>query len=530
MALHNYVVSKYVSGTNKSDIELDINQLLDNGRYEIDDPKQLIAEYMFAAIENFIHPQYTLSDIRELLDIDGKHKLLICDYGDTDVVEMIIVKVDNKKQSYYYDIRGGFISRQIYSVKQIDDTNVGYLVSEHIINPYKDCDLIERCYHEYFRDLISAKRYCEGKMKYYSVEKGKPSSGYRISVVDVAEIDSSDWYKDNIAASRDIKDYNLNPEDYRYIEKISDLQKAIKADAYDDLSIEEQALVNFDIYKSLRDFISDDYLIFLDEGVDEASEDELEEIADTAIALALINASSEVEFKKIHDILGPNEYRVGALTDDIFNNHPNEGYIVLSRDGDMGWYPSCYAINEWEKAKGNSYFGKFQKNENDTLLCLREYHPELIADRLPMKKDVDKYETMYQETLSEERKKHSELYFEKAESGRLLACGDWYYEGVLSPKCMKDIAFFKNYGSHSFTDDECRALLSGEELVIENFRTQMGMEITIRGKLKDHASIYDGEPNVDFTRTDINGSRRKYLNAEMGINEPGLPESDEDGI
>ena len=59
MAIHNYVLSKYVSGTNRSDIELDINQLMDDGKYEIVNPKELIADYMFAALENFINPQYT---------------------------------------------------------------------------------------------------------------------------------------------------------------------------------------------------------------------------------------------------------------------------------------------------------------------------------------------------------------------------------------------------------------------------------------------------------------------------------------
>ena len=53
------------------------------------------------------------------------------------------------------------------------------------------------------------------------------------------------------------------------------------------------------------------------------------------------------------------------------------------------------------------------------------------------------------------------------------------------------------------------------------------MEITIRGKLKDCSSIYDSEPNIEFVRTDINGSRRRQLNMEMGIDEPGLPPVEE---
>ena len=211
MAIHNYVLSKYVSGTNKSDIELDINQLLDGDSYEVSDPKLLIAEYMFAALENFINPQYTVSDIRDLLDIDGKHKLSICDFVENGEIDAIIIKVNNRNQSYYYDLKGGFISRQIYTVKQIDDANVGYLVTEHIISPHPNCELIERCYKEYFRDLASAKRYRDGKMKHYVLAKGKSSSGYRISVIDVNEIENSAWYRLNIQAINYIKDYNLDP-------------------------------------------------------------------------------------------------------------------------------------------------------------------------------------------------------------------------------------------------------------------------------------------------------------------------------
>lgn len=529
MSLHNYVLSKYVSGTNKSDIELDVNQLMDDDSYEIENPKDLISDYMFAALENFINPQYTSHYIRDLLDVDGKHRLDVCDYSNNDVIDSVIIKVNNKKQSFYYDIKGGFVSRQIYTVKQIDDLNLGYLVTEHIINPFNDCELIERCYREVFRNLAEAKRYRDGKMKHYVLAQGKPSSGYRISVVDVTELESSEWYKSNIMAVNDIKAYNLDPEDYRYIANIEDVIKNIKADAYDDLSISDQALVNSDIFKSIRNFISDDYLVFLDEDIDTANEDEVEEIADTAIALALVNAKSEEDFKKIHEILGPNDYRVGALTDNIYNNHPDKGYIVISKDGDMGWYPECYFINEWEGAKGNPYYGKFQPNENNTLLCLREYHPELIVNRLPSKRDMVKYEAMYQEELSETRKLHKEMYFDVNDDYDDIVCGDWYYEGLLSNKCMKGISFLRDYGSHTFTEDECKKLLSGEELVIEGFITKMELEITIRGRLKDCSSIYDDELEIAFTRTDINGSRRRQLNMEMGIDEPGLPVID-DGV
>lgn len=528
MALQNYVLSKYVSGITKDDIELDIIQMSENDSYLIIAPKRLIAYDIFNSLENFLHPKYTENMIRSLLDTDGKYKLSTYDLGTSSVVESIILSVDNESQTYYYDLKGGLICRQIYNVSQMDDGDVGYLVTEHIVNPFKGCDLIERCYTPYFHDLFTARQYRSNRMKNYSVAKGTPNSGYRISVVNIHDIEQSNWYLTNLRVADSIKEYHLNPEDYRYIPDIEIVKNSILADSYDDLDLVEQAKVNRAIFDSLRDFIDSEFLFFLDDDIASADDEDVEEITDNAIILALVNAKTQEDFQKVHDILGPNEYRIGALTDDIYNNHPDAGYIVVSKDGDLGWYASCYAINEWDGSIGNPFHGVFQPNENDVLYCFREFHPEVIADRLPKKIDVQYYDDLYQKELADSRRLHPELEFDYNEDGDEVVFGTWYYEGLLSSKHIDDICFFRDYGSHVFTEEECRILLSGEELVIEHFVTKMDFEITIRGKLKDCSSIFDEESQIVFTRTDINASKRKSLNAEFGFEEPGLPPVDID--
>ena len=526
MAVLTYVLSKYISGLNKDDIELDINQLTDNNEYYVIAPKRLIASDIYDSLENILHPQYTMEMIRNLLDIDGKYELSVYEANYITNASSVILTVDNRHNTFYYDVRSDFICRQIYIIQEIEFANVRYLVTEHIINPSKGCDLIERCYKPYFNDVFSARQYMNKRNRNYTVAKGTPNSGYKLSIVDVNLIEKSDWYHTNLRIAESIREFHLDPEEYRYIPDIDMVESSILADAYDDLDISAQAKVNLDIYYAIRDYIDSEFLFFLDDDITVAAEDEIEEITDNAIVLALVNAKSEEDFYKIHEILGPNEYRIGALTDDIYNNHPDTGYIVVSKDGDLGWYASCYAINEWEGSVDSPFHGVFQPNENDTLYCFREYHPELIVDRLPKKSDVQYYEDLYQTECAEIRKLHPELAFDRNEDGDEVVFGTWYYEGVLSNKHIDDVCFLRDYGSHKFTKEECITLLSGEELTIEHFVTKMDFEITIRGKLKDCSSMFDEEVQIAFTRTDINANKRKNLNAEFGFEEPGLPPMD----
>lgn len=526
--VRNYITSKYLSGTTKSNIELSVTQLKDNGLYEISDPVSFLSSDIFVCIQDYIHPRYTVDDIKTMLLRDGKYFLQT--YILDDDTDSVVLVVDNSHNCYYYDLRCGFISRQIYNIKQIDDENVGYLVTEHLIKPFDGCKLIERCYVPYFKELRDAEQYQSAKMRHYVHDKGTSDSGFRISVIDTVEIIKSDWYNMNLQAMENINKYQLNPEDYRYIDDIKDVLAAVKADSYDDLSIEEQASLNMDIYNKLYDYIPLDYRVFIDDDLEQMSDDEFEDIADRAIVLSLVNADSEETFNKIHELLGPNEYRVGAITDDIYNDNAGKGYIVMCRDGEMGYYSECYCINEWEGAKGNPFYGKFMKNENDTLLCLREYHPELIVGRLPRKDDIAEFEKAYLSECAIKRQAHTEMTFDLDDEFEPIVIGTWYPKGLQSPDKYDNITFYRDYGSHTFTTDECRTLLNGEELVIKNFKTKSDSVITIRGILYDCTSDFDDEMIVRFVRTDIDIKRRRALNAGMGIEEPNLPVANDTGM
>lgn len=525
MSLCTFVLSKYLSGVG-DELELDINQLSDESDYEIFDVKNFIADRIFDCIEDYIDFKYDLESIRKLLGKSGKYKLKLMDNSGNSSVSQVIIMVDNEKEIYYYDLKGEFSARQVFQISHIEEDDVGYLVSEHLINPFPGCSLIERCYKPYFDDIATARRYYNNRMKDYETEHGTASSGYRIMVVSKSAIEESDWYTANLKAMELVDTYNLDAEDYRYLTTMSDVIESITVDAYDELPLEEQCEINRGIYNLMRQYLDDDTCCQLDDDIEKVGPEDVESIADLAIILALVQAKDEETFKKIHEVLGPNEYRIGALTDDIYNDHPDKGYILCSADGDLSWFEDCYALNEWDGAKNSQYYGKFMKNENDVLLCFREYHPELIVSELPSQLEFSKYNRMYRAELSYERAKHKEMRFGTGENGKAVAIGDWYMRGLNDDKVSKNTRFPVMYNKYEFSEDQCRKLLSGEELVIENYVTKMGDEVMIRGKLRDVAGPFDDGPRIEFARTDIGSQKRMKLNREFQIEEPGLPSSD----
>lgn len=524
MAVHAYVLSKYMSGLSPGDTELDIRQMERGGSYVIDDYVSFIAGDMYCAVNQFLHPDYSEGFILGLFSKNGVYRLAPYSDHEDSVVKSIRVGVDNEKHLYYCDLQGDFTSRQIYEVCFIDDNDVGYLVTEHIIHPAKGCSLIERCYEPYFTDIRSARQYRDMCMQSYVNVRGMPGSGFRLTVVSRDATDCSGWYHMNLQVQSDIELYNLDPEDYRYLPDIRSVCSAIMADAYDDLEPEEQAEANIHIFDVVKPYVPQDYLVFLEDEADRADPCDLEEIADHALTLALVHAPSGDAFQKIHEGLGPYEYRVGSLTDDIYNTNPDSGYIIVTKDGDFGWYPSCYAVNEWPGAAGNPWFGKFQPNENNTLLCLREFHPELVADTLPKRADIKKYDAMYRVETAKKRMLHNEMFFKANQDKDMVCIGTWYPDGPEADNMITKAMFFRDYGSHSFTDDECRNLLSGEEITVENYKTKMGMQTKIRGRLMDVSGMFDTEQRIDFVRTDINANKRRRMNVDLGgFEEPGLP-------
>lgn len=521
--LSNFVLSKRIAGTSRDDAELDITQLAEGDDYEISDPKRLIASYMHMCLGNYIDAGYSVAFIRKLLDKSGVYRL-----RSLEEEQQVYIIVNNRDKKYQYDIYGEYTVRHIFYIKEYDTDDIIYVAAEHIANPEPDCDLIMRCYRPYFETAGAAQRYCNRNMAKYHIEKGAPSSGYKVLVKDKAKTDDSLWYKKNIKAAKYIVKYELDAEDYRYIVDLDDVLSAVFADAYDDLPDNERAFVDRNIYNSIRDYISADSCYSIDEMIDVTTGDDLSDMVDVAMLLALSQAEDEATFYKIHELLGPNEYRVGAITDEIYNAHPEQGYIMISKDGQLGWFPPTDGfLNDWDGASSSPFYKKLQPNENDTLLCLREFHPDLFVDSLPTPMELDKCRHMYALHMAEQRRQHPEFVFKK-DGDTTYGCGTWYPRGVMDAKCYPDVMFPIEYGSHTFSEQECKDLLSGEEIVVEHYMTKMGIESTIRGKLKEVMSMFDDDSTFEFTRTDIDAKQRASLNAEFGIQEPGLPGSNDE--
>lgn len=522
MAVHSYVLSKYMELTGKDRLQLDVNQMKEHGSYVIADPKSLIAFDMFTALESMIDSRYSEDAFRRLLDKDGRYRIALFDENDKSL--SVVISADQSKDRYFYELSGAVSVRQVYYVSRIRDENVRYLVSEHIIGPEPGVGLIERCYRPYFQELYPAERYRSLKMNHYSVERGSSASGFRLFVVDVDVIEASAWYQDNMDIARQIKEYDLDAEDYRYMPSVADIFSAIRAQAYDSLPAKEQAKINREIYDLMREYIPEDDLPFLDEDMGQASDAGTEQVTDRAIAMAIANAADKETFQAVHEDIGSYGYRIGALTDAIFNEHPDEGFILAGTNGELRWYEECYFIGVWEPAKGNPYFGKFQLNENNTLLSFREFRPDLYVDSFPDDGVLKYWREKYLEHTAAARGRHDEMRYRVEPDGREIVMGDWYFQGLSSKKVAPDIWFYRNYGSHKFTEEECKRLLSGEELVIDRFISKADLETTIRGKLHDCSSPYDENLTIAFVRTDINVSKeRLMLDAELGITEAGLP-------
>lgn len=517
MAVRSYVASRFFAAFSADDIRLVIAQeLSSDSRYEIEQPKSFIAEKIYSILELTIHENYTYNSIRRLFETDGRYSLALSSGSSA---AKIILTVDNVNNIYAYDQIGDVSYRRVYEVYHVDDSKLCYLAADETVAPDKNVELSVRCYHEYFTDLAEAEAYCRNEMKAYA-GRGTEDSGFRIFAADAEKISVSEWYNKNIVIAESIKRYGLDRYDY-CAGSFADIEMAVKADAYDDLSEDEQFAANKYLCELLLPFIDDMRLEYINSDIDSISDfKEMECLADDMILCALLSAKSEEEFEKVHNALGPYGYRIGALTDDMYNDHPYEGGILMCSDGQMRWYSDIFSLNEWDGAKDNPYFGKFQPNENNDLLCLREYHPELIVDTFPSAALIRLYKENYLKELAEKKRMHPEMQLEvDNEIGFGLCIGDWYPDGVFSEEYVR-ITFPIIYETYSFSKAQCRQLLSGEEIIIPNYVSKMGRKLSIRGKLKE---TFNDEYKAVFTRTDINTRERNIMNAALGVIEAGLP-------
>lgn len=515
MAVRSYVIQECLSGSSSDDVTCDVYQMSLNDQFAISDPIALIADDIYTSVSDIIDLRYRVQHIRKILR-SGQTKGLLGYKSDS---ASILIHADNENKVYYYDVvnTDDYKFRKVYRVQELDDEKVGYVVLEYI--PYdNNRKFIKRCYSPYFKDLDSAVSYLDSIS-----ENCENIDDFRISVFDIDELSKADWYSRNVSAFDKILRYDLDPNKYRKILDFDELDDMINADAYNRLSAQEQADVDYDLYQRLYDYLPVEITYEFDMDLENAEDVDVMSITDRAIALALVQATSEDEFNEIYDVLGPHKYRIDNLTDEIYNSHPDAGYILVTVDGEMKWYPECYFINSWEGAKlDNPYYGKFQPNTCETLLCFKEYHPELIVDNFPSPAIMNAYAQRYKDVKADIHRRHSEMYFYVDDENDEIVVGDWYYNGVYCDDVIRDVAFMRMYGEHSFTEEECRLILSGEEVVIENFKTKSGIVTTIRGRLRSASGAYDENTMVEFIRTDLDFGARRKINSEMGIVEPGV--------
>ena len=112
MAVHNYVLSKYMEGTSKKDVQLDVRQMMERGSYAIADPKTLIAYDIFTALEDLIDPRYNDGTIYRLLNKDGIYRLRPFDGIAAAQDISITVSVDSGNNKYFYEVRNKAIVKK----------------------------------------------------------------------------------------------------------------------------------------------------------------------------------------------------------------------------------------------------------------------------------------------------------------------------------------------------------------------------------------------------------------------------------
>ena len=528
-----YVLSKEISGTSRHDRRMTVSPCVERGGFSIIDPVQYVATRLFQFMEDYVDPGYTRRWVLGKLREGGLFSLVVNNPGVGLRVERVILKSKPDEGLYLADIRGNVVLQQRYEVSRIDDRRLAYLACEYLVHPFDDVPLVRRTYVPLFTQLANANRYVQSESRNYSCKYGDADSGWKVVPVDADEVQRSEWFQANQKAAMDIKQYHLEREDFRYIGDLDELARKIQEAAYDDLIDSEKDSINYDIYMAIRDYLPPSVREDLDGALDEFADDgsgDIEGVADQAIRAAFGYVASQEAFDALTEILAPWRYRVEGANDYVYNAHPDAGWLLASKDGDLRWFEDVAFANEWPGNEGNPWFGKFIPNACEPLPFVVAFDTRDIADRIPTASEMDMLKQKYLETVRAERAAHPEMVFEDCEDdmGEMLPCcvGNWYPDGLDKeiPK-YKDIFFRVDYGNHKFTEDECRRLLSGEEIEFDGFLTKSKLTVTVRGKLLDRTGPFSEYIDVQFVRTDVHNNVRRDHARKLGLSiDEGLPD------
>lgn len=408
----NYVQKDVYSSTDWHDMATDREWLKekDKGTFEIADPLTFIAKDIYNAIEELVDKTYTVDAIRKILE-EKKNTVI-----ETVVEEMVqtgeneytenpaTINITFDEEGFpvvAYDYSSGYTHEVFYYVQEIEADNVAYIVPEHIINPGKGCDLIERLYHEMFTSLSDALSYQEKMMESYK-SASRSDSGYRIEVIDAEKMKENAWYKDNIAFVSLAKKLNLSAEQmekYRYMngyDALSELQKNF----YKESPVERKMAIDTTVFKRIEKYVPFSCKKVCANAI--LCDSFTREMCDKALLLALIDAKDQETLDAIHKDLGTYECRVSELTRDLAKTHRGHGFTVISKAGEIRYYENGFGISSWEDANilGNKYFGKFHYNYGNEMECFSKYNPDAFVDEFPSVALVDNWEARYRDAVS----------------------------------------------------------------------------------------------------------------------------------
>lgn len=477
-----------------------VKQLSADNEFEIYRPDEFIAERVYSDIRDIIDSAYSYADILAIVRMEeASFNLMLA----PDEKDAVLVYISVTKNAVKVDVTmcNGMV-QYIYNITRMAKGYVAYLVCDQIVAPFPKVGRVLRCYHETFNRKDDAIRYRNQQRR----NPGKPNKGSKLSdfeiyVVNRYTLDNQFWYHGNLEAARLILNYELNFDKYRYVNNVETLLNYIYIDTYDIASDAQKAKINRKLYECVGPFLNDDIKSVMDEYIDECNDSKVEQIVNDALAISLTSCVSKKEFQKLQKAIGPYSKRLKSLTQEIFNDHMGQGYILCTKTGELGWFPSCEFIEDWDGAKDNPYRGKFMKNDGEILLCFKEYHPEMLVTRLPTRKEMSDYRMLYKVACSKERMAHDELEFEDHFLFGYRMSGIWYEDGVFGDK-SEFISISAEYGGHKLTRLEACELLSGNEVTIEDFVSQMGIVCSATIKIGKDIDMF-GEVCAKYIRTDI---------------------------
>lgn len=242
MALQKFIRENNYISTDWHDMASVRTQLQHDGNYAIPDTDAYIATEIYNYIKNMVSKEITVDTIKEIMngDKDVRIDTVVPTKEEKDGVVNIrpnSIEIFAKSKSglgYQPYFEAEFTNVVEYRVDEIEEENVAYIVSEHIVNPGKGLDLLERVYHEPFLSSEEAVVYQQEQMKiYYEGYTYHDESGFKIFVVDKEEILQDSWYKDNMLALDYIKKLGLNADDYRFYRSAHDVVEALQKQVYE---------------------------------------------------------------------------------------------------------------------------------------------------------------------------------------------------------------------------------------------------------------------------------------------------------